>query len=236
MEFDLKSFDLGSVDPKKLSAWISDFSPKDTFCPVGTLAMPSKELVVDVGQNQIGYLTLDMPQKYILTYGLGPCIGLYVRNQKTGAQTLAHIADNQASKARAFGTFIRQRRLIDTEKEGEYLRNNSLIQILQSTLASDKDVKEVTSALKGWGYHNVEVLRKFLDIKGDNSIDVIYDSEGKMHKLTDIQSTDELTHLRMPSVAFSDSLHVTNENRIALNDPLRDLAERYELRKKTKIF
>lgn len=197
-----------------------DFTPgkfsycSDSFKPLGKLAMPSPELCVSVGQNGIGYLTPDMHQKYLLTFGLGPCIGVYTRNEETGAQTLAHISSNCTSKARAYARFVRERKLVSSDAAP--FSNHSLIQILQSSSACDEDVSQIVSAFGNMGFGNTEVLRSSQGI----SIDVIYDSEGRMYDLTNPSlHMSDLDYMRMHAIAFSPNLHLTNENLSPIEDP-----------------
>ncbi|MDP3882295.1 MAG: hypothetical protein Q8Q31_05450 [Nanoarchaeota archaeon] len=191
----------------------------DVFRPTGKLAMPSLDSVISVSQNEVGYLTQDMPQKYILTFGLGPCIGIYTRNPVTRAQTLAHLSGNLASKTRSFGKFVRERGLVLPDKN--LLENDSLIHILQSSYASDEDVQTVSATLKDFGYKNVQVLRKVPKSEEDPSIHVIYDHEGQMYDLTDARGVGDLEHLRRGAIAFSSDLHVSNENHRRLEDPIK---------------
>lgn len=193
----------------------------EPFNPIDKLNMPPIEEVIDVGQNQVGYLTQDMPRKYILTCGLAPCIGIYTRNPLTGTQTLAHVCGNLASKTRAFGVFLRQRNLVLREEIP--LSNNQLINILQSPTASDKDVGTIVSSLQGYGYNNIKVKKKTDTPDNELSISVIYDSEGSMHELVSIRPWrfDNVGLSRMEAIAFSPSLHVLNEDRY-LEDPTED--------------
>jgi hypothetical protein len=229
--------------PGNMSRGCIAYKDKDTFVPVGKLSMPPTELCVCVGMNEVGYLTPEMPQKYILTFALGPCIGIYARNLRTGAQTLAHICGNLAGKARAFMRFSREKGLIETfPKE---IKCENLIQILQSPYASDENVTEIRNALNGFGAHNIEVLRKQETYSGNNgsienpfSIDVIYDSEGRMYELTEIRNPfgldDPFKNALVNIRAFSPNLWVTNEDNLALEYPLKLFARDLSYRKNSE--
>lgn len=216
-------FDPGMFDVEAFRELLEQYSlSQNTFHPVGTLAMPPIEQVIGVGQNEVGYLTQDMPQRFILTFGLGPCIGIYTRNPVTKAQTLAHISGNFESKTRAFGRFVRAKGLV--LRDGSGLENNTLIDVLQSPYASDRDVNRVVSTLEGFGYNNVKIRKKVQKNRDETySIDVIYDHEGMMLNLTDIRPLEDGRIERIKALAFSSHLHIYNEDGIPVLDPLDEL-------------
>ncbi|MDD4353226.1 MAG: hypothetical protein PHN56_02080 [Candidatus Nanoarchaeia archaeon] len=133
--------------------------------------LPSKSLeeCLYVDQCAFGYINKNVPRDYISTFGLGPCIGLYLKDSKSELQALAHIDRQHEKSTNIMLNYLKSRDL----SKGEYDK----VIIFQSHQADEKDVEKITKALNYCGINDIEI------IAGEMIFNIIFDKNGKMYKL-----------------------------------------------------
>jgi hypothetical protein len=136
-----------------------------------TEIMPAKSLeeCLYIDQCAFGYINKDVPKDYIATFGLGSCIGLYLKDSKKGMQALAHIDRKHKESTQDFLNYLKELNL----SSGKY--ENVLI--FKSYQASSEDIDKIVNTLKIYGINNIEI------ITNKPVFDIIFDKEGRMYNL-----------------------------------------------------
>lgn len=136
---------------------------------------PPLENVIRVSQRGFGYINPGTEKQFLETIGLGPCIGVYVKDNETGLQALAHLDAGGYSGIRygeQLNTFL------------AYLKNQDLtdgdfdeVLVIRSQQGDKEGLEEVTSALKMRGHKFTEVFSY------NQSMRIIFDKNGNMYNV-----------------------------------------------------
>ncbi|NPA38759.1 MAG: hypothetical protein GXN99_03120 [Candidatus Nanohaloarchaeota archaeon] len=134
---------------------------------------PGDDEVIMVYQRAFGYLTPDAKEQYLATFGIGYCVGIYIRSGET--QVLAHIDNNYLLTLK--GTYLNL-----TEILLSYLKANELIKeqadvvrIIKSTSFSYETLEgiyntlmasQITSKIEEWNVHS-DIVRILIDKEGN---------------------------------------------------------------------
>lgn len=130
---------------------------------------PPLEEILRVNQRGFGYLNPEVDKANIETIGLGPCIGVYVRDIDRDLQALAHIDKSLGYEygVTQFLAYLKNKHLTD--------ENFDEVLVLRSQLADKKGIDEIYLTLRIRG-HKPEIVDSDKEI-----IDVIFDKDGNMY-------------------------------------------------------
>jgi len=136
---------------------------------IPTIREPPLEEILRVTQRGFGYLTPEVDKTYIETIGLGPCIGVYVRDVDRQLQALAHIDGYRGygNQTNLFLAYLINKGLTDG--------NFDDVLLLRSQQADKRGADEIYSTLKIRGYRDTEI------VDGNWVIRVIFDKDGNMY-------------------------------------------------------
>jgi hypothetical protein len=135
---------------------------------IPTITEPPLQEILRVYQRGFGYLNPEVDKSYIETIGLGPCIGVYVRDADRQLQALAHIDENHlgyGDQTNQFLAYLKNKQLTDENFDDVF--------ILRSQQADKKGIVEIYSTLRMRGHRRIELI--------DCCSNVIFDKEGKMY-------------------------------------------------------
>lgn len=132
-----------------------------------------------IQQRGFGYLAPDDRAGYLGTSGIGQCIGLYVRDQSTGIQGLAHLDHGKRFNGRTFqdqglGHDIQTRIFLDQmalRTDGSF----ETVSLITSDSSDATGMDLILAELESRGYHDVK------HINGGIVAEPVFDRDGQMY-------------------------------------------------------